>query len=123
MCLSVWAGASREPWLLGVTLERCAFAGVSPHEAYAYCMELECLSVCLSWPLRTYVPAKSGPFGVRRCTRLMHRATFLLWVSTVVALCAALIDGGAVGAKVGITVSAPAVVHWRASPGYALVGT
>ena len=46
----------------------------------------------------------------------MHRATVLLRVSTVVAFCAALIGGGAVGAKAEITVSVPAGVHWRASP-------
>ena len=54
--------------------------------------------------------------GVRRCTRLVHRATVLLRVSTVVAFCAALIGGGAVGAKAEITASVPAGVHWRASP-------
>ena len=43
--------------------------------------------------------------GVRRCTRLVHRATVLLRVSTVVAFCAALIGGGAVGAKAEITAS------------------
>ena len=43
----------------------------------------------------------------------MHRATVLLRVSTVVAFCTALIGGGAVGAKAGITVSVPAGVHWR----------
>ena len=42
----------------------------------------------------------------------MHRAAVLLRVSTVVAFCAALIGGGAVGAEVEIT----AGVHWRASP-------
>ena len=46
----------------------------------------------------------------------MHRATVLLRVSTVVAFCAALIGGGAVGAKAEITASVPAGVHWRASP-------
>ena len=46
----------------------------------------------------------------------MHRATVLLWVSTVVAFCAALIGGGAVGAKAEITASVPADVHWCASP-------
>ena len=46
----------------------------------------------------------------------MHRATVLLWVSTVVAFCAALIGGGAVGAKAEITASVPAGVHWHASP-------
>ena len=46
----------------------------------------------------------------------MHRATVLLWVSTVVAFCATLIGGGAVGAKAEITASVPAGVHWRASP-------
>ena len=50
--------------------------------------------------------------GVRRCTRLVHRATVLLRVSTVVAFCAALIGGGAVGAKAEITASVPAGVHW-----------
>ena len=44
----------------------------------------------------------------------MHRATVLLRVSTVVAFCAALIGGGAVGAKAEITASVPAGV--RASP-------
>ena len=37
-------------------------------------------------------------------------------VSTVVAFCAALIGGGAVGAKAEITASVPDGVHWRASP-------
>ena len=46
----------------------------------------------------------------------MHRATVLLRVSTVVAFCAALIGGGAVGAKAEIIASVPAGVHWRASP-------
>ena len=46
----------------------------------------------------------------------MHKARFLLRVSTVAAFCAALIGGGAVGAKAEITVSVPAGVHWRASP-------
>ena len=46
----------------------------------------------------------------------MHWATVLLRVSTVVAFCAALIGGGAVGAKAEITASVPAGVHWRASP-------
>ena len=46
----------------------------------------------------------------------MHRAMVLLRVSTVVAFCAALIGGGAVGAKAGIIASVPAGVHWRASP-------
>ena len=50
----------------------------------------------------------------------MHRATVLLRVSTVVSFCAALIGGGAVGAKAEITASVPAGVHWRR---YALVGT
>ena len=54
--------------------------------------------------------------GVRRCTRLVHRAAVLLRVSTVVAFCAAMIGGGAVGAKAMITASVPAGVHWRASP-------
>ena len=54
--------------------------------------------------------------GVTKCTRLVHRATVLLRVSTVVAFCAALIGGGAVGAKAEITASVPAGVHWRASP-------
>ena len=54
--------------------------------------------------------------GVRRCTRLVHRATVLLRVSTVVAFCAALIGGGDVGAKAEITALVPAGVHWRASP-------
>ena len=49
---------------------------------------------------------------VRRCTHLVHRATVLLWVSTVVAFCVALIAGGAVGAEAEITASVPAVVHW-----------
>ena len=40
----------------------------------------------------------------------------MLRVSTVVAFCASLIGGGAVGAKAEITVSVPAGVHWRASP-------
>ena len=34
----------------------------------------------------------------------------------MVAFCAALIGGGAVGAKAEITASVPAGVHWRASP-------
>ena len=46
----------------------------------------------------------------------MHRATVLRRVSTVVAFCAALIGGGAVGSKAEITASVPADVHWRASP-------
>ena len=40
----------------------------------------------------------------------MHRATVLLWVSTVVAFCVALIAGGAVGAEAEITASIPAGV-------------
>ena len=47
--------------------------------------------------------------GVRRCTRLVHRATVLLRVSTVVAFCAALIGGGAVGDKAEIIASVPVV--------------
>ena len=47
---------------------------------------------------------------VRRCTHLVHRATVLLWVSTVVAFCVALIAGGAVGAEAEITASIPAGV-------------
>ena len=50
--------------------------------------------------------------GVRRCTHLVHIATVLLRVSTVVAICATLIGGGAVGAEAEITASVPAVVHW-----------
>ena len=50
------------------------------------------------------------------CTRLVHRATVLLRVSTVVAFCAALIDGEAVGAMAEITASVLAGVHWRDSP-------
>ena len=50
--------------------------------------------------------------GVRRCAHLVHRATVLLRVSTVVAFCAALIGGGAVGAKAEITASVLADVHW-----------
>ena len=46
----------------------------------------------------------------------MHRATVLLLVSTVVAFCAALIGGGAVGAEAEITASVAAGVHWRDSP-------
>ena len=46
----------------------------------------------------------------------MHWATVLLRVSTVVTFCAALIGGGAVGAKAEIKASVPAGVHWRASP-------
>jgi len=46
----------------------------------------------------------------------VHRATVLLRVSTVVAFCAALIGGGAVGAEAEITASVPAGVRWRASP-------
>ena len=34
----------------------------------------------------------------------------------MVAFCAALIGGGAVGAEAGITASVPAGVHWQASP-------
>ena len=56
----------------------------------------------------------------------MHRATVLLRVSTVVAFCAALIGGGAVGAKAEITASpfgtglcALVSIPWR----HALVGT
>jgi len=63
--------------------------------------------------LRDLVPLR---VGVRRCTRLVHRATVLLRVSTVVAFCAALIGSGAVGAKAEITASVPAGVHWLASP-------
>ena len=48
---------------------------------------------------------------MRRCTHLVHRAMFLLRVFTVVAFCAALIGGGAVGAKAEITASVPAGVH------------
>ena len=43
-------------------------------------------------------------------------STVWVRVSTVVAFCAALIGGGAVGAKAEITASVPASVHWRASP-------
>ena len=44
-------------------------------------------------------------------------------MSTVVAFCAALIGGGAVGAKAEITASIPAGVHGRASPeGMPLLG-
>ena len=46
----------------------------------------------------------------------MVTALVLLRVSTVVAFCAALIGGGAVGAKAEIIASVPAGVHWRASP-------
>ena len=53
-------------------------------------------------------------FGVR--SHPVHRAMVLLRVSTVVAFCAALIGGGAVGAKAEVTASVPAGVHWRASP-------
>ena len=42
--------------------------------------------------------------------------SLLLRVSTVVAFCAALIGGGAVGAKAEITAPVPAGVHWRVSP-------
>ena len=88
---------------------------MSPHEAFAYYMEL--VPVCL----HVLAPANLCPcalcvVGVRRCTRLVHRATVLLRVPTVVAFCAALIGGGAVGAKAEITASVPAGVHWRASP-------
>ena len=49
---------------------------------------------------------------------LVHRAMVLvlLRVSTVVAFCATLIDGGAVGAKAEITTSELVDVLWRASP-------
>ena len=47
----------------------------------------------------------------------------VLRVSTVVAFCAALIGGGAVGAKAEITASVPAGVHWRASPEGVPLGT
>ena len=103
---------------MGVTLERCAFAGVSPHEAFAYCMELVPVCLCVLAPANL-CPCEIWSLcevGVRRCTRLVHRATVLLRVSTVVAFCAALIGGGAVGAKAEITASVPAGVHWRASP-------
>ena len=40
----------------------------------------------------------------------------MLRVSTAVAFCAALIGGGAMGAKAEITASVPAGVHWSASP-------
>ena len=40
----------------------------------------------------------------------------MLWMSTVVAFCTALIGGGAVGAEAEITASVPAGVHWQASP-------
>ena len=103
---------------MGVTLERCAFAGVSPHEAFAYCMELVPVCLCVQAPANL-CPCEIWSLcedGVRRCTRLVHRATVLLRVSTVVAFCAALIGGGAVGAKAEITASVPAGVHWRASP-------
>ena len=53
-------------------------------------------------------------FGVK--SHLVYKATVLLQVSTVVALCAALIGGGAVVAEAEVTASAPAGVHWRASP-------
>ena len=46
----------------------------------------------------------------------LHWATVLLWVSTVVAFCTALIGSGAVGAEAEITALVPAGVHWRASP-------
>ena len=103
---------------MGVTLERSAFAGVSPHEAFAYCMELVPVCLCVQAPANL-CPCEIWSLckdGVRRCTRLVHRATVLLRVSTVVAFCAALIGGGAVGAKAEITASVPAGVHWRASP-------
>ena len=63
------------------------------------------LCPCEIWPLCVV--------GVGRCTHLVHRAMVLLRVSTVVAFCAALIGGGAVGAKAEMTASG---VHWRASP-------
>ena len=47
---------------------------------------------------------------------LVHRATVLLRVSTVVAFCAALIGGGAVGAKAEITASVPAGVYLFPNP-------
>ena len=46
----------------------------------------------------------------------LNTLSYSLRVSTVVAFCAALIGGGAVGAKAEITASVPAGVHWRASP-------
>ena len=64
------------------------------------------LCTCETWSLCVV--------GVR--SHLVVRATFSLRVSTVVAVCAALIGGGAVGAKAEITTSVPAGVHWRASP-------
>ena len=54
--------------------------------------------------------------GERKCTDLVHRATVLLRVSTMVEFCATLIGGGAEKTKAEITASVPAGVHWRASP-------
>ena len=55
----------------------------------------------------------------------MHRATVLLRVSTVVAFCATLIGGGAVGAEAEITASVPVVRALADEPPrrYAHVGT
>ena len=90
---------------MGVTLERYALAGVSPHEAFAYCMELVPACLCVLAPANL-CPCEIWSLcvvGVRRCTRLVHMAMVLLRVSAVVAFCAALIGGGAVGAKAEIT--------------------
>ena len=81
------------------------------HTAWSWCLS-GCVSYVVVWPMQTYVPARSGPFaciGQRfccGCLKWWHSAPF----------CAALIGGGAVGAKAEIIASVPAGVHWRASP-------
>ena len=49
--------------------------------------------------------------GTRRCTNPVRRATVLLRVYILVAFCATLIGGGAVGAEVEIAASVPAGVQ------------
>ena len=78
------------------------------------CLGLLALCPCEIWALLRA--------GVRKCTHLVHRATILLWVLTVVAFCAALIG---VGAEAEITVSVLAGVqrytHVGTWPGSGLV--
>ena len=61
-----WRHALGSEWpfviIIIITLERCAFAGVSPHEAFAYCMELVpvclCPGPCELMSLRNLVPLR-----------------------------------------------------------------
>ena len=88
---------------------------------FADCVELVPVCLCL------LAPANLCPceiwflcvFGVR--CHLVHRAMVLRRVSTMVALCAALIGGGAVGAESEIAASVPALASLPRS--YAHVGT